>query len=136
MDRLVRKKTVRTFLPCGDKIVVLRHKQDERTEGGLYRPQNARQPEFSGVVVAVGPDVPKGAINVGDRCVYGGYYQMLAPKTHDDAHIVLKFPDEVMYVYRESVEEIPESDEEYNERLAAARLVAMRQEAINGTVGE
>lgn len=130
MERLKKNRVERAYFPAGNKIVVRRNKQSDRTEGGLFRPDIAKAPEFSGEVIAVGPDAR--GIEIGDKVVYGGFYQMLAPKSHDDNLIVLKYPDEVMYSYQERTVQVDESDEEFNERQAAERLRQERMILVGG----
>lgn len=66
------------FKPLGDRIVVEATKKEEKTAGGVYLPDSAKEKPMEGVVLAVG----KGArdaqgnlitmeLSVGDKIVFG-----------------------------------------------------------------
>lgn len=49
--------------PLGDRILVMPIPESNRTEGGLYKPENAKEKPTRGKVIAVGP----GALDNGKR---------------------------------------------------------------------
>ena len=66
--------------PLGDKIVVQREESEERTEGGIYLPDSAKNKPTRGTIVSVGDgrlleDGSRGAmqVKVGDRVLFTSY---------------------------------------------------------------
>jgi chaperonin GroES len=66
--------------PLGDRLVVRREDSQERTEGGIYLPESAKNKPTRGVVVAVGDgklleDGSRGPMQVkaGDRVLFTSY---------------------------------------------------------------
>ena len=63
--------------PLGDRILVKRVEQANKTSAGIYIPDTAKDKSMEGVVVAVGPGAyengtrKKPAVNEGDRVVFG-----------------------------------------------------------------
>src|SRR6266513_3364890 len=67
------------FRPLHDRVVVRRIDAEEKSKGGLYIPDTAKEKPSQGEVIAVGPgrrekgDVVPMELKVGDRVVYGKY---------------------------------------------------------------
>jgi chaperonin GroES len=66
------------FRPLGDRVVVRRVKEDQKTPGGIIIPDTAQEKPSQGEVVAVGPGGRDEAgklipidIKVGDRVLFG-----------------------------------------------------------------
>lgn len=66
--------------PLGDKIVVKRLEQNERSSGGILLPDSAREKPQQGRVLAVGPgrmladgSRSKPQVNEGDRIIFSKY---------------------------------------------------------------
>ncbi len=67
--------------PLKDRIVVKPLEEDEKTPGGLYLPDTAKEKPIKGEVVAVGPgkfieskgDRVPPPLKPGDRVIYGKY---------------------------------------------------------------
>lgn len=66
--------------PLGDKIVIQREASEEKTEGGIYLPDSAKDKPTRGVVVSVGDgklldDGSRGEMQVavGDRVLFTSY---------------------------------------------------------------
>ncbi len=66
--------------PLGDRVIVQPLKEEERTAGGIYLPDTAKERPQQGKVVAVGPGRlnDKGervamTVKAGDRVVYSKY---------------------------------------------------------------
>ena len=66
------------FRPLGDRVLVKRVEEEEKTKGGIIIPDTAKEKPQEGEVVAVGPgardedgDYIKPELNVGDRILVG-----------------------------------------------------------------
>ena len=66
------------FRPLGDRVLVKRVQEEEKTKGGIIIPDNAKEKPQEGEVVAVGPgardedgEFIKLELNVGDRILFG-----------------------------------------------------------------
>lgn len=69
-----------TFVPFSDRVVVRPVEESDRTLGGLFKPDIAKNKPQMGDVVAVGPgrmtdtgDVIPMPVRVGDRVLFGKY---------------------------------------------------------------
>lgn len=61
--------------PLSDRVLILPNPAEEKTAGGLFIPDTAKEKPLAGKVVAVGPgtkDVQM-EVNVGDTVLYGKY---------------------------------------------------------------
>jgi chaperonin GroES len=93
-----KKKTKVALQPLGDKVVVERDASEERTAGGIYIPDAAKDKPSRGTVIAVGTgkvldDGSRGPMQVkkGDRVLFTSY----APET-------IKLDDEEMLLMSET----------------------------------
>jgi chaperonin GroES len=66
--------------PLDDRVVVRPHEAEEKTSGGILLPDNAKEKQQRGTVVAVGPgklldNGQRGALSVavGDEVIFGKY---------------------------------------------------------------
>ena len=65
--------------PIGDRVLVQPLAPPKKTEGGLHIPENAKEKQTRGKVVAVGPGVMKNGkrvppdVSEGDTVLYGKY---------------------------------------------------------------
>lgn len=61
--------------PMGERVLIKPLKQEERTKGGLYIPESAKEEKKEGIVVAAGThkDGKELPLKKGDRVLYGGY---------------------------------------------------------------
>ena len=60
--------------PLHDKVLLkLEEKKEERTAGGLYIPETAKEKAFEGVVMAIGDDKEKIKVKPGERVIYESY---------------------------------------------------------------
>ncbi|MGA7741386.1 MAG: co-chaperone GroES [Polyangia bacterium] len=87
--------------PVQDRIVVRRVAEEQKTKGGLYIPDTAKEKPAEGEVVAVGPGKPneKGVVRPlevkkGDRVLFGKYSGNEI-KLDGEEHIILR-EDEVL----------------------------------------
>ncbi|RME77255.1 co-chaperone GroES [Candidatus Woesearchaeota archaeon] len=61
--------------PIGERVLIKQEKQEEKTAGGIYIPDSAKENRKEGVVVAVGTykDGKELPLKQGDKVIYGGY---------------------------------------------------------------
>ena len=61
--------------PLSDRVLILPNQAEEKTAGGLYIPDTAKEKPLAGKVVAVGPGTAevKMEVSVGDQVLYGKY---------------------------------------------------------------
>ncbi len=57
--------------PLGDRLLVEYRTPEEKTAGGIYIPDSAKEKPQEGVVLAVGKDVEE--VKEGDRVIFGKY---------------------------------------------------------------
>lgn len=86
-----------TLKPLGDRVLVKRIQEQEKTAGGLYIPDAAKEKGQMGEVVAIGfGRLDKGAVlplhvKVGDKVIFGKY----AGTEVADNHIIIR-EDEIL----------------------------------------
>ena len=85
--------------PLQDRVVVRRIKEDEKTKGGLYIPDTAKEKPVEGTVVAVGNGkvledgtLRKLDIKTGDRVLFGKY-SGTEVKIEGEEHLILREDD-------------------------------------------
>ncbi len=61
--------------PLSDRVLIEPNPAEEKTAGGLYVPETAKEKPLAGKVVAVGPGTSevKMEVKVGDTVLYGKY---------------------------------------------------------------
>lgn len=94
-----KKKSKVTLQPLGDKVVVERDETEEKTSGGIYIPDTAKDKPSRGTIIAVGTgkvldDGTRGEMQVkkGDRVLFTSY----APETikiDDDEYLLMSESD-------------------------------------------
>jgi len=74
----LKEKSVASFRPLQDRVLVKRVKEDEKTKGGIIIPDTAQEKPQEGEVIAVGPGARdedgeriKMDVEVGDRILFG-----------------------------------------------------------------
>ncbi len=96
-----------SFKPAGDRILVKRDAIEERSAGGIYIPDSAREKERAqgGIVLAVGAgkrDTQGNRIPVevkkGDRVYFGKYAGTEAGKDTDGLELIIIREDELLGV--------------------------------------
>ncbi len=80
----------RGFLPLGDRIFVAYTEELERTSGGIYVPDSAREKPQRGTVEGVGKDVE--TLKVGDHVLFDKYSGTKIRIGNDDC-LILKEED-------------------------------------------
>jgi chaperonin GroES len=87
------------FRPLGDRILVKRIKEEERTKGGIIIPDTAKEKPQEGKVIAVGKGkygedgklIPI-EVKAGDKILFGKYSGSEI-KLEGDEHIILREDD-------------------------------------------
>ncbi len=61
--------------PIGERVLLKPKKEEEKTKGGIYIPESAKENKKEGEVLAVGTlkDGKEIPLKKGDRVLYGGY---------------------------------------------------------------
>lgn len=61
--------------PLADRVLILPNPAEEKTAGGLFIPDTAKEKPLAGKVVAVGPGTKEVTmeVKVGDQVLYGKY---------------------------------------------------------------
>ncbi len=61
--------------PIGERVLIEPAKQEEKTKGGIYIPDTAKEDRKEGIVKAVGTlkDGKEMPLKEGDHILYGGY---------------------------------------------------------------
>ncbi|MBI2140244.1 co-chaperone GroES [Candidatus Woesearchaeota archaeon] len=80
--------------PIGERVLLRPMKQEEKTKGGIYLPESAKEEKKEGLVVAAGKhkdgkDIP---LKKGDRVIYGGYSSDEI-KIDGEKHLFVDFKD-------------------------------------------
>src|SRR6201993_409992 len=78
IHRSERRKDIMAFRPLGDRVLVKRVEEEEKTRGGIIIPDTAKEKPQEGEVIAVGPGardengkVQALDVKVGDRILFG-----------------------------------------------------------------
>jgi chaperonin GroES len=61
--------------PMGERVLIRQNKKEEKTAGGIYIPDSAKEERKEGEVIAVGQykDGKELPLKAGDTVIYGGY---------------------------------------------------------------
>jgi len=85
--------------PLQDRVIVKRVERDQKTKGGLYIPDTAKEKPIEGTVLAVGNgkvledgSVRKLDIKTGDRVLFGKY-SGTEVKLEGEEHLILREDD-------------------------------------------
>lgn len=98
-----KSKSKVTLQPLGDKVVVERDTVEEKTAGGIYIPDSAKDKPSRGTIIAIGTgklldDGTRGSLQVkkGDRVLFTSY----APETIklDDEELLLMSESDILAV--------------------------------------
>jgi len=60
-----------SFQPLGDRVLIKRVEEEQKTASGIIIPDNAKEKPQEGIVEEVGPDAE--AVSKGDKVVFGKY---------------------------------------------------------------
>ncbi|MBO5692515.1 MAG: co-chaperone GroES [Tidjanibacter sp.] len=80
--------------PLSDRVLILPNPAEEKTAGGLFIPDTAKEKPLTGKVVAVGPGTSevKMEVAVGDTVLYGKYAGTEIHIDHED-YLIMKQSD-------------------------------------------
>ena len=80
--------------PIGERVLIKPVKQGEKTKGGLYIPDTAKEEKKEGVIVAVGTNKEGKELPLkpGDLVLYGGYNSEEI-EINGEKHIIVEFKD-------------------------------------------
>lgn len=82
--------SARGFRPLGDRVFVTYTEELERTAGGIYVPDSAREKPQRGTIEAIGQDVE--SLKVGDQVLFDKYSGTKIKIENDDC-LILKEED-------------------------------------------
>jgi len=77
--------------PVNSRILVQPKKAEEKTKGGLYIPEEAKEKSQEGTVIAI-PQMEKCPVAVGDIVIYESYAGTEI-KVNNETHVLLKAED-------------------------------------------
>lgn len=80
--------------PIGERVLIRPIKEEERTAGGIYIPESAKEKKKQGQVISVGQfkDGKELPLKTGDTILYGGYSSEEF-KLGDEEYVMLEFKD-------------------------------------------
>lgn len=100
--QLATKQEVNAIMkirPLGDRVLVKRVESEERTKGGLFIPETAKEKPIEARVIAVGPGkrddngkVIEPSVKAGDRVLFGKY-SGTEVKIDGEEHLILREDD-------------------------------------------
>lgn len=87
-----------TIKPLSDRVLVLPNPAEEKTAGGLFIPDTAKEKPLMGKVVAVGPGTAdvKMEVKEGDQVLYGKYSG--TEITHEGTTYIIMKQSEILAV--------------------------------------
>ena len=59
-----------SFQPLGNRVLILREEQTNKTASGLYIPDSAKEKPLNGKVIAVGKEAVEAGVNEGDTVIF------------------------------------------------------------------
>ncbi len=79
--------------PLGERVLI-KPKKEEKTAGGIYLPESAKEEKKQGTVVAVGTlkDGKELPLKAGDEVLYGGYSSEEF-EIKGEKHLMVEFKD-------------------------------------------
>jgi chaperonin GroES len=89
-DTKEKKSTAKGFQPLGDRVFITYTEEMERTAGGIYVPETAKEKPQRGVIQAVGKDVKN--LKVGDQVLFDKYSGTKL-KVEDEDCLIMKEED-------------------------------------------
>ncbi len=60
--------------PIGERVLIRQEKKEERTTGGIFIPDSAKEEKKQGTIIAMGQfKGEENPLKEGDKVIYGGY---------------------------------------------------------------
>jgi len=80
--------------PMGERVLIKPQQKEEKTAGGIFIPDSAKEDKKEGKVVAVGQykDGKELPLKPGDRIIYGGYSSDDI-EIEGEKHVFIEFKD-------------------------------------------
>jgi chaperonin GroES len=80
--------------PLGERVLIKPFKEEEKTKGGIYLPESAKEEKKQGEVIEVGrfKDGKELPLKKGDKIIYGGYSSDEF-KINGEKYLILDFKD-------------------------------------------
>lgn len=80
--------------PLGERVLIKQHIKEEKTKGGIYIPDSAKEEKKEGTVIAVGTfkDGKELPLKQGDHVIYGGYSSEEI-EIDGEKHVFIDFKD-------------------------------------------
>lgn len=80
--------------PMGERVLIKPVKKEEKTAGGIYLPDSAKEERKEGEVLAVGnyKDGKELPLKPGDKIIYGGYSSEEI-EINKEKHVFIDFKD-------------------------------------------
>jgi chaperonin GroES len=98
-DGTVAPEEIMNIRPLHDRVIVKRTEEEQKTKGGLYIPDTAKEKPIEGTVLAVGNGkiledgtVRKLEVKKGDRVLFGKY-SGTEVKIEGEEHLILREDD-------------------------------------------
>ena len=85
--------------PIGPRVLIKPFKQEEKTKGGIFIPDSAKEKKKQGEVISVGTfdDGKPLPVKAGDTIIYGGYSQEEVEFEKED-YVIVEFKNIVAKV--------------------------------------
>ncbi len=80
--------------PLGERVLIKQLKKEDRTAGGIYIPESAKNEKKEGEVIAIGSfkDGKELPLKKGDKVIYGGYSSEEI-EINNEKHLFVDFKD-------------------------------------------
>jgi chaperonin GroES len=90
----INKGDMMNFQPLGDRVLVLREDQEQKTPSGIYIPDSAKEKSLEAIVKVVSSDVEdEGVVKVGDRVVLESNYSGTTISLSGQEYVVIETSD-------------------------------------------
>ena len=93
-QQTIARGAAMNIMPLGERVLLKPAKKEERTKGGIYVPESAKEERKEGTVLAAGTfkDGKPLPLKSGDRVLYGGYSSKEL-EIDGEKHVFVDFKD-------------------------------------------